>query len=407
MTHNEDIRGGDDGQKKPFNQFILLLLNGRPVMRFPPWSSEVLIIKHLYPKYQNLKYHSICKEFHRYYSADGRHHDCLWHGLEVSLVKEMLWYGEVGIVGDNEEFLRNHIAERTNALAPPFPHWSGLPDIEYSTRDIEVLQTFAPGQCTNFLRNLSATEMSLFNPLAQTSRELTPDSSRSSSALPNAVFARNDTQTSASFGDVVARYSDVLARFDSSVLPFLSGRKNDMGRISMWAETALTQLCSVKRKGKGKKEEPQRCLDTWTLKWGGSEKQMAIYALFPNGQRDRVNTQLRIVTLCASYVFSIKSTDEMENLLVSICEYVLLSDTDPIISSNNISLYSPTDWNACKIRQSFTVARLAIDKFPSARQDISSAILGYITTKEIPPRPKCARLGCNNIAASKQKIWKI
>ena len=69
----------------------------------------------------------------------------------------------------------------------------------------------------------------------------------------------------------------------------------------------------------------------------------------------------------------------------------------PIIPSNNISLFTLTDWKARKIQQQHSVAELVTNTDLS--RDIFSAIIGYVTTENIPPKPKCARLGCNNFAA--------
>ena len=76
---------------------------------------------------------------------------------------------------------------------------------------------------------------------------------------------------------------------------------------------------------------------------------------------------------------------------------MLVYDTDPIISSNNISFFTLTDWKGTKIQQRHSVAELVTNMDLS--RDTFSAIIGYVTTENIPPKPKCARLGCNNFAA--------
>ena len=328
ITHNDDIRGGDDDQKKPYDSHVLVQIEGRPVLRVPPFSEEVLVIKPLIPQYyKDATTNAICKELSNYYSEDGRYHGHKWHGMNVSLRDDILWQSEVGIVKENEELLRNHIKQRMNTLAPASPHWSGLLDIEYSC-DVPLLQTFTSSKTIPYLLNLSATGWSFFNALVQASLGLTPDPSRSPEALgPNAIFARNNTQASASFDDVLTRFADAVSK--SGVFAYLSAVKHDMGRISMWNEPALKQLCSVQKgkgKGRGKKAQPQCQLELVMCNWNNGkaqdEKTIHLHALIPSGQLDRLQTQLRLVVLCASCVYSPKSSEEMKSLLVGICEYV-------------------------------------------------------------------------------------
>ncbi len=325
ITHNEDVRGGDDGQKKPYDKHVLIEFKGRPVLRAPPASEELLIIKRIFPHYKDATLKAIYIELSHYYSQDGRYNGHLWHGMNVSLCDEILFHSEVGIVSENKELLQNHIDERMNILAPASPHWSGLLDIEYSC-DVPLLQTFASGATIPFLLGLSATEWNFYNALVQASLGLTPHSSRSPASLgPNATFARNNAQASASFDDVLTRFANVVSKL--GVFAYLSERKFDMGWISMWDEPALKQLCSVEKgkgKGKGKKKEkaqPQRQLVVVQCKWT-NEKTFHLHALIPSGQLDHFQTQLRLVVLCASFVFSPKSIEEMRSLLVGICEYV-------------------------------------------------------------------------------------
>ena len=298
------------------------------MLRAPPASEELLIIKRIFPHYKDATLKAIVIELQHYYSEDGRYYGHLWHGMNVSLCDEILFHSEVGLVSENEQLLQNHIDERMNILAPASPHWSGLLDIEYSC-DVPLLQTFASGVTIPFLMGLSATEWNFYNALVQASLGLTPHSSRSPASLgPNATFARNDAQASASFDDVMTRFADVVSK--SGVVAYLSAVKHDMGRISMWDEPALKRLCSVEKgKGKGKKKEkaqPQRQLVVVQCAWNNgdhdNQKRFHLHALIPSGQLDKLQTQLRLLVLCASFVYSPKSIEEMKSLLVGICEYV-------------------------------------------------------------------------------------
>ncbi len=52
-----------------------------------------------------------------------------------------------------------------------------------------------------------------------------------------------------------------------------------------------------------------------------------------------------------------------------------------------------------RIRQDYAVQQLANEYFHSADQNVLSHIHGFLTSDEIPSRPKCIRHGCTNISA--------
>ncbi|KAK1743701.1 hypothetical protein QTG54_005298 [Skeletonema marinoi] len=355
ISHNQDTRGGEDGQKKPYNKYLQFELNGEPVMRLPTSSQELEIIKRVFPQYQNTSIINIISEF-RFYTADGPYHGCQWNGLDLIVVEDILWYGEIGFVGDSEERVRIHATRRMNALTAS-PHFSGFVSLAYSTSDIVLLRTIASTTALQRVRSFSASEMSLFNLLAGASRQLTPDSTRSRSTLRTGLFAENDTQQSASFQDVLTCYSQALAASDWSVHAFCSAMKPDIERISMWRDVDSVE---------------GRRYERFSLKW--SSEILKLHALFPEGQQDRLYSELKTLILCVRRVFSAESLNEARDLIVGIF------------------------WHAMRIRQESAVLKFVNDYIPSAHQDISSAILGFVTTNEIPPLPTCNRHGCNNIA---------